>query len=90
MTRLNTTGPQIPAPTPGAAVGAEMAQMHQLLTYSLQAWSAYWSACFVARDFADLYRANTTLAAETLTLAGHAAAKRQRIDGSVTPSLSDA
>lgn len=90
MVRPHTTDPQISGPKPGAAVGAEMAQMHQWLTCGLQAWSAYWSACFGARDFADLYRANTTLAAEALTLAGNAAAERQRVDGRVTPTLSDA
>lgn len=84
------TDGEISAPNPSAALGAEMAQMRQLLTCGIGAWSAYWSAGFGARDFGDLYRANTALAAETPTLAGHAAAARQRVGGRVTLTLNEA
>ncbi len=90
MNSLNTTDPQISAPSPGAALNAETAQMQQLITCGLEAWGAYWTACLGARDFAGLYRANTALAAEALTLVGHAAAGRQRVDGRVVPTLNEA
>lgn len=89
MARPDTTDPEISWRNPAGPLGSEVAQIHQLLTSGLEAWSAYWTACFGARDIVDLYRANTALAAETLTLAGHAAAERQRVGGRVTPTLNE-
>jgi hypothetical protein len=90
MVQPNTTDPKVVAPSPSAVIGADVAQMGQLLTCGLEAWVAYWTACFAARSLDDLYRANAGLAAQGLTLVGHAASERQRVDGEVIPTLNDA
>ena len=90
MTQAMMTDHPIAAPGSSQALTADVAQAYDLLTCALQAWSAYWTACFSARGLDDLYRANAELAAEGFTLPGHVAAERQRVGGIITPTLNDA
>ena len=78
------------APELGAVLGGEVAQMYDLLDGGLRAWSAYWTAWFSARSLDDVLRANATLAAESFSLAGLAAARRQMFHHAITPTLNDA
>jgi hypothetical protein len=88
MTRQTPLAPDAPAPE--AMLGSDVAQMYDLLTCNLQAWSAYWTAWFGARSLDDVLRANAALAAESFSLAGLAAARRQSFHGVVAPTLNEA
>jgi hypothetical protein len=88
MTRQDPLAPT--APSAGAILGSDVAQMGDLLTCGLQAWSAYWTAWFNARSIDDVLRANAALAAESFSLAGLAAAQRQSFHGVVAPTLNEA
>lgn len=90
MTQATTADRPLTASAPAFDLSVDAGQMYQLLTCALEAWSSYWTACFRARGLDDLYRANIGLAAQSLTLVGHAAAERQRVDGVVTPTLNEA
>ena len=87
MTRQDS--PSQAAPDPVAMLGDDAAQIGDLFTCGLQAWSAYWAACFGARSVDDLLRANAALAAEGFSLAGLAAARRQSFHGLVVPTLNE-
>lgn len=90
MTRHGPPEPMSAAPLYSVFLDSEVAQMTDLLTCSLQAWSAYWTAWLNARGVDDILRANLTLAAEGFDLAGMAAARRQSFHGRVTPTLNEA
>jgi hypothetical protein len=74
----------------GAILSSEVAQVYDLFDGGLQAWSAYWTAWFNARSLDDVLRANAALAAESFSLAGLAAARRQLFHHVVTPTLNEA
>lgn len=89
MTRQVPPEPALTAPDAGARLGDDVAQMYDLLTCSLQAWSAYWTAWFAARGVDDLLRANAALASEAFSIVGLAAARRQTFHGRLAPTLNE-
>lgn len=89
MTRQSPPEPA-PAERPsGVILGSEVAQMYDLFTCALQAWSAYWTARFNARSVDDILDANGALASESFNLAGLAAARRQSFHDVVAPTLNE-
>ena len=91
MTRKSLPRKTTPAaPDPAEVLGSDVAQMYDLLTCGLQAWSAYWTAWLNARSIDDVLRANAALASEGFNLAGLASARRQSFHGVVAPTLNEA